>query len=116
MCSSQDAVTAVKSLGSPNLGVVIDSGHINLSGEDTAQAIQNLGDLLLQVHVNDNDGKQQHNAIPGEGTYDFPRLVRVLRQTGYEGFLSLELGWNYTFDPVPAVREALRRMQDYLQI
>lgn len=115
MCSSQDALAAIEDLKSPCLGVVIDTGHLNLSGEDTERAILNLGDSLLQVHVNDNDGHQQQNAIPGEGTYDFPRLIQLLHQVGYAGFLSLELGWGYTFDPVPAVSEALRRMQGYLQ-
>ena len=115
MCSSQDALAAIEDLKSPCLGVVIDTGHLNLSGEDTERAILNLGYHLLQVHVNDNDGHQQQNAIPGEGTYDFPRLIQLLHQVGYAGFLSLELGWTYTFDPVPAVSEALRRMQNYLQ-
>ena len=114
MCSSQDALAALAALRSPCLGVVIDSGHLNLSGEDMAHAIHALGDRLLQVHVDDNDGRQQQNHIPGEGTFDFPRLVQELRQAGYEGFLTLELGWTYTFDPVPAVSQALHRMQDYL--
>ena len=94
---------AIQDLRSPCLGVVIDTGHLNLSGEDTERVILNLGHHLLQVHVNDNDGHQQQNAIPGEGTYDFPRLIQLLHQVGYAGFLSLELGWGYTFDPVPAV-------------
>ena len=116
MCSSQDALAAIEDLRSPNLGVVIDTGHLNLSGEDTESAILNLGYRLLQVHVNDNDGRQQQNAIPGDGTYDFPRLIQLLHAVGYEGFLSLELGWTYTFDPVPAVSEALKRMQAYLSM
>lgn len=114
MCSSQDAMAAIDDLRSPSLGVVIDTGHLNLSGEDTERVIQNLGHHLLQVHVNDNDGRQQQNLIPGEGTYDFPRLIQLLGEVGYTGFLSLELGWTYTFDPVPAVSEALKRMQGYL--
>jgi len=114
MCSSQDALAAIGELRSPCLRVVIDTGHLNLSGEDTERVIQNLGDHLLQVHVNDNDGKQQQNAIPGEGTYDFQHLIRLLRTVGYEGFLSLELGWNYSFDPIPSVSDALVRMKTYL--
>jgi protein FrlC len=91
--------------------VVLDSGHLNLSGEDPASALDNLGDLLLQVHVNDNDGKQQQNAIPGEGNFDFARLVSLLRQRRFEGFLTLELAWGYSFDPLPAITEAARRMR-----
>lgn len=115
MHSSQDAVQVICEIGSPALGVVIDSGHLNLSGEDPQIALTNLGKHLLQVHVNDNDGKQQQNAIPGEGVFDFGGLVRILRKSGYDGYLTLELGWGYTFDPLPAAREALARVRGYVQ-
>jgi len=116
MHSSRDAMQVIRELGSSALGVVIDSGHLNLSGENLETVLNNLGDLLLQVHVNDNDGKQQQNAIPGEGVIDFGGLVNLLRKFGYDGFLTLELGWGYTFDPLPAAREALARVRNFLRL
>ncbi len=115
MSASEDALRVIREIGSPYLGVVIDSGHLNLSRENPEKALNNLGDLLLQVHVNDNDGKQQQNAIPGEGVFDFDGLMKSLRKFGYDGYLTLELGWGYTFDPVPAAREALARVHAYIQ-
>jgi protein FrlC len=111
MSATDDALDAAQRINYCGLGVVLDSGHLNLSGEDPASALDNLGDLLLQVHVNDNDGKQQQNAIPGEGNFDFARLVSLLRQRRFEGFLTLELAWGYSFDPLPAITEAARRMR-----
>lgn len=113
LCSSADALAMLQALGYTGLGVVLDSGHINLSGEDLEQALTALGRSLLQVHVNDNDGKTQQNAIPGQGSFDFTRLIRLLNQRGYTGFLTLELGWNYSFEPNSAVSTALKRMQGY---
>lgn len=113
MHSSVDAVQVIRELGSSALGVVIDSGHLNLSGENLESVLDNLRGNLLQVHVNDNDGTQQQNAIPGEGTFAFDKLIKLLQKTGYDGFFTLELGWGYTFDPLPAARESLARIRTY---
>jgi len=114
MCSSEDALDAAQKINYCGLGVVLDSGHLNLSGENLTNALGNLDSLLLQVHVNDNDGKQQLNAIPGEGNFDFARLVSLLCQNQFDGFLTLELAWGYSFDPLPAVQKAASRMRAYM--
>jgi fructoselysine 3-epimerase len=112
--TASDALAIIDELRHTNLGVVLDTGHINLVDESAEEAVERLGDLLLQVHVNDNDGRRQQNLIPGEGTVDFGRLIQLLQATGYEGFLSAELAWDYTANPVPAVTEAARRIRALL--
>jgi fructoselysine 3-epimerase len=110
-----DALKIIEALGDPNLGAVLDTGHIHLSEETPEQAVRVLGPRLLQVHVNDNDGKRQQNLIPGEGTFDFPGFLDVLAVAGYAGFLSAELAWDYSLDPFPAVAESLKRMREMVQ-
>jgi fructoselysine 3-epimerase len=114
MCLSDDAVRIIRELGSKSLGIVLDSGHLNLSGEDTERALDHAGDLLFQMHINDNDQKQQQNAVPGEGTVNFARLINLLRSYRYDDFLTLELGWHYSFDPVPVVNHAIAQVRSYL--
>jgi len=109
--TSGDALDIINTLHHANLGVVLDSGHLNLTHEPLEQAINGLGNWLLQFHVNDNDGQRQQNLIPGEGTFDFGQLITLLDASGYDGFLSVELGWEYTPNPVPAVRDAASRMR-----
>jgi fructoselysine 3-epimerase len=110
-----DALALIADLGTSNVGVVLDSGHINLSGESAQDEITKLGPALLQIHLNDNNGHHQQNAIPGEGTFDFAALLNFLAQSGYDGFLSLELGWEYTTAPAPAIREAAKRLRALAQ-
>jgi protein FrlC len=112
--TSDDALEIINELSYPNLGVVMDTGHLHLTGEAPEQAIKNLGDRLFQFHVNDNDGLNQQNLVPGEGTFDFPAFLRLLEAAGYDGFLSAELGWHYTLDPVPEAHATLTRMKEYL--
>lgn len=114
--NSKDALQVVREVGAGNLGVILDTGHLNLIPERPEMEVAKLGRLLLQMHVNDNDGRRQQNLIPGEGTFPFARFMRFLIGSGFEGFLSAELGWDYTADPVAASQLALQRMRGYLQL
>jgi fructoselysine 3-epimerase len=114
MCSSRDAKRAIDTLGFSCLKVVLDTGHAHLSGEKFGEALHNLGDLVIQVHVNDNDGKQQQNGIPGSGSFDFSSLAKILSDNGYNEYLTVELGWNYSFDPYPAVCDALNKIKYFI--
>jgi protein FrlC len=104
--TASDALKIIQELGYKNLGIVLDTGHIHLSAESPEEAISISGTALLQVHVNDNDGRRQQNLIPGEGSFDFENFLGALGKANFNGFSTVELGWDYTLDPVPAVREA----------
>ena len=114
--SADDALGIIDQLGYQNIGVVLDTGTLNLSKESPEKMLAKLGDLVLQVHVNDNDGgRKQQNLIPGEGTYDFRSLIRTLREDDYSGFLSAELTKGYADDPEPALRTTLERLRAWWQ-
>jgi protein FrlC len=114
--SADDALSIIDQLGHKNIGVVLDTGTLNLSQESPETILAKLGDLVLQVHVNDNaGGHEQQNLIPGEGTYDFRSLIRALREHDYSGFLSAELTKSYAQDPEPALRTTLERLRGWLQ-
>jgi len=56
--TSAEAMEILQRLNRPNLGVVVDTGTLNLNQEDTDEMIRILGDRLLRVHGNDNDGRR----------------------------------------------------------
>lgn len=95
----------LKDVGRDNLGVVLDAGHCELVGESPAEAVRRLGPALFHAHVDDNLGQRDQHLVPGEGNLDFAPFVAALREAGYDGFLSAELGWDYTVEPDPAVRQ-----------
>jgi len=114
--SADDALRIIDQLGHGNIGVVLDTGTLNLSKESPEEILAKLDGLMLQVHVNDNDGeREQQNLIPGEGTYDFRSLIRILKEHGYSGFLSAELTKGYADDPEPALRITAERLRAWLQ-
>lgn len=111
LCASEQAAELICEMDSPLLGAVLDTGHLNLSGEGFVHAADTLGGALLEVHVNDNDAREQQNAVPGDGTFDFEAMCRTLEEIGYRGYLTLELGWGYSFAPDDVFSEAVRRMR-----
>lgn len=114
--SADDALEIIDQLGHGNIGVVLDTGTLNLSKESPEEILAKLNDLMLQVHVNDNDGgQQQQNLIPGDGTYDFGSLIQVLREHDFSGFLSAELTKGYADDPEPALRTTAERLRAWME-
>jgi len=53
--------------------------------------IAGLGDHLIGLHLNDNDGHSDQHLAPGEGCADWPGLTRLIAATGYRGVLMHEV-------------------------
>lgn len=74
----------------------LDSGHAKLEGRHDrfGDYIERLGEKLLHVHLSDNDGTaDQHlplNAVVRNPT-DWPAHIRLLKQSGYDGTVTLEI-------------------------
>lgn len=112
--SADDALQIINELGHSNIGVVLDTGTLNLSKESPVDIMAKITNLILQIHVNDNEGnKTQQNLIPGEGTYDFKGLMTILKENNYQGFLSAELSKEYSADPEPALRTTAERLREW---
>lgn len=112
------ALELVNKLGYANLGVLLDNGHAHVVGEAAADAVRLLGDKLFHVHVDDNNGLRDQHLVPGEGNFEFPPFIAALRETGYAGFLGVELGWDYTIDPDPAAQltpDRIKKLQNQEQ-
>ena len=97
----------VREIGSERLGICLDTGHTHVNGEDPAQAVRELKDIPLHIHIDDNNGDSDAHMIPGAGSIDYAPFVSALRDIGYQGFVSAELGFQYTLDPDPAVTTTL---------
>lgn len=107
----QDGLRMVREVGSPRLGILLDTGHCAVNGEDLAAAVHSLHGVPYHIHIDDNNGDSDSHMIPGEGRIDFAPFARALRETGYQGFVSAELGFQYTLQPDAALDKTLRSLQ-----
>jgi len=97
-----------------NLGVTLDVGHVYLSaameGKPSPQrsiieAIQEVRNRLANVHLHDNHGTRDEHLSPGRGEIDFEQVLSALKESNYDGPLTLE-PWNPS-GPLEAATEAL---------
>jgi protein FrlC len=100
-----DGLRMIEEIGSERLGILLDTGHTNVNGEDLAEVVVTLKGVPFHIHIDDNHGGSDAHLIPGDGSIDFEPFVRALREINYQGFVSAELGFQYTLDPDPAVEK-----------
>lgn len=108
----QDGLRMIEEMGSDRLGILLDTGHANVNGEELAKTVISLTGVPFHIHIDDNDGTSDAHLVPGEGKIDFAPFVRALKLIGYMGFVSAELGFGYTSDPDPAVQRTLAWLRE----
>lgn len=79
--------------GLPGLGLTLDVAHAALRVPEnrTAAFLARLGDRLRHVHVSDNDGQNDLHQPLGSCRLPLQRLVKTIRDTGYDGGITLEV-------------------------
>lgn len=89
----------------PNCYAHLDAFHMGIDECDPYEAIRRCGGRLGYFHLADNSRK-----YPGSGQIDFSRMLEVLNEIGYCGYLSVEcLPWP---DNIEAARKALMFMKE----
>ena len=101
----EDGLRMIDEIGSERLGILLDTGHANVNGENLAEVVLSLKEVPFHIHIDDNHGDSDAHLIPGEGNVDFGPFVQALKEIDYQGFVSAELGFQYTLDPDPAVEQ-----------
>jgi sugar phosphate isomerase/epimerase len=100
----------------PSLGLHLDIGHANLDVErnTTDELVGRFGNRIAHVHLHDNNGGHADLHLPlGAGRVDFVQNLRSLKQSGYDGTITLEVfAPNRTY--LAMSRDILRRTWDGL--
>ncbi|MFQ5709346.1 MAG: 5-keto-L-gluconate epimerase [bacterium] len=76
----------IERIGSESLGLLMDTFHMNIEEPSLEASIRAAGDKIFHCHVADSN-----RWYPGAGHVDFRRIVEVLGETGYDGYLSAEI-------------------------
>jgi sugar phosphate isomerase/epimerase len=94
-------------------GLNFDIGHFFCVGEDPAELIPKLKDVIHHFHLEDIASSREHfHLMPGKGAIDLKRVLRTIEATGYTGFVTVEL---YTYEDQAefAAREAFRYLREW---
>ncbi|MBG81570.1 MAG: sugar phosphate isomerase/epimerase [Phycisphaerales bacterium] len=68
-----------------DVGVCLDAFHINIEEADPYEAIRAVGSRLTDFHIADTNRR-----APGEGAWDWKKLLKTLDEINYTGCLTTE--------------------------
>ena len=88
----EELLEAVDVFHDPSLGICIDTGHAHQSGIDVGTFIRMVGSRLKCTHIDDNLRDRDSHLPPYMGSIDWEDTLAALRDIGYSGDFSFELG------------------------
>lgn len=113
--TSDDALLMLEETGDDSLKILLDTGHVHLNKEPLPDAVRKLKEHLALVHFDDNHGLYDEHLIPGSGAIDFIPFLKELRAAGYDGCITLELGYNWVAAPDEAAHRGVLAAKDILK-
>ena len=91
------------------VGLLMDIYHMALEDNSIAAAFIRSQGLIAHVHFRDSN-----NGVPGTGTIDFADAVKVLEAMGYEGWIALEVDFNFC-DYTQGARDSMRYLKPMIE-
>lgn len=109
-------IDLVRSFNRYSLGICFDSSHANLWKNPTVdEYLKLVSPYLLTTHFSDNYGQFDDHHPPGDGEMNWPALVNILKESGYQGVFMLEvLGESKGKDPREVLTKAYNRSYELL--
>ncbi len=103
----------VDSIHSPWFGVQFDPSNAVVAGEDPVELLENVKHRVVTMHASDRFLKPGHaleelrqseegtgyasilvHGVAGRGLNNYPRIFELLREAGFDGWISIEDGMN----------------------
>lgn len=130
-CQDSDRLEQlVSAVNHPNFGVLIDIGNFLCADDDPVRAVGRLAGMAVHVHAKDfhvksgqlpdpgsgwfrsRGGNYLRGAIVGHGDVPVPQCLRILKQAGYDGVVSLE--FEGMEDPLTGIAIGLENLRRYV--
>lgn len=136
MCvSAEQTVDMLKEIDHPNVGALYDQPNlIFIGGESYEKAIPIQKGYIRHVHAKDLKFKEQEvkfaascvshptddernvvSKLIGEGITQWPEILKMLKEDGYDGWLSLEYERRWFPDQLPDASIGMKISADYLR-
>ena len=100
-----EAARMVREIDHPNFRMIIDVRATLCQGLDVAAVVREHRDDVAYVHFNNANGDG-----PGYGDTDFAPILQALRDTGYEGYGSVEV-FDYSYGAENIARKSLETLR-----
>ena len=105
--TAADAIRFIDESGFMNIGVMLDTFHMNIEEKSFEDGLRTAGDKLWHVHIADSNRK-----YPGSGHIDFTSIFGTLKEMGYQKYISAEL--LPLPDPDTAATKTIKFLKEYV--
>lgn len=96
----------IERIDSPSIGLNFDIGHSYCVSEDPEQWVDRMAKHTVHYHFEDiADSRVHKHLIPGHGAIDFGATIKAIDNSGYKGWITVEL-YPYINEPHAAAKEA----------
>lgn len=110
--SCDDAIRLMREVDAPNVKLMFDTYHALYRNEVPTDYVLRMGKDLHHLHLAD-----MNRAAPGDGRVDYVGLLQALRSVGYDGYLTMEIGYDKrAIEPDYIARRAFEYMKPLLDI
>lgn len=87
--SADDALNMMEDAGLPNIKLMFDIFHALYRDEVPTDYIYTMGKDLKHIHMSD-----YRRLAPGQGGMDFLPVMQALKDVGYDGYITMEIGFD----------------------
>ena len=101
-----DAARFAREVDHPSCRVMYDTFHANIEEKDIAKAIRDCADVLVHVHISEND-----RSTPGAGNIRWEENFDALKEVGYDGWFVVE-AFGLALPELAAATKIWRRMYE----
>jgi inosose dehydratase len=95
------------------IGLCVDTGHFLRAGVNPLEVVKQFKDRVYGCHLKDvkTEGGKSRFTVLGQGDLDTPALLKLLKDAGFKGGLSLEYEEEEN-DPVPSIKKCLETVRE----
>jgi sugar phosphate isomerase/epimerase len=109
--TSEEMSRMMEQVGSARLRVNLDIGHAQVTDDDPAETIRQLGDAIVHLHLEDIEDRVHRHLPFGQGDIDFAAVRQALEEIGYEGPYVADL-FGQEAAPSAVAAQALEAMRE----
>ncbi|MBU2981435.1 sugar phosphate isomerase/epimerase [Lentibacter algarum] len=80
-----DLAEHIKAVDHPNIRAMYDTFHANIEEADPIGALARNKDVVHHIHISEND-----RGVPGRGNIPWAETYAAIKDTGYDGWLTIE--------------------------
>jgi sugar phosphate isomerase/epimerase len=112
--NSDEFLQFIKDFDSAYIGLNFDIGHFVCVNEDPSKLVSRLSEYIHHFHLADIKNRVHNHLIPGIGSIDFKEVIKAINDTGYDGFITVEL-YPYKDNPSDAALQSYNYIMDLLK-